>query len=252
MSINIDRLETATARHLPSFGAALAFPEAAGRSATREETHHREAEPLSGFPAIGVALEFGRNQTVFTDGDPAHFFYKVTSGAVRLCKLFPDGRRQVAGFCFPGEYFGLAWQSDEYALTAEAASDSTVMRFRQSCLEDIERSPGARSQLVSLLCGELSLMQNHLLMLGRQTVRERVASFLLMMLDRQRLTARDGAVMDLHMGRQDIADYLGLTIETVCRTISDLKRARVIAVPGPREIVISNLRALRALADGEE
>lgn len=224
----------------------------AARKIESESRKGGEGARVSGFPTAGVALEFERNRVIFDDGEPANFFYRVTGGAVRLCKLFPDGRRQIAGFCFPGEYFGLAWQGNEYALTAEAASDTTVVRFRQHCLADLDRTPEFRSQLVSVLCGELSLMQNHLLMLGRQTVKERVATFLLMVLRRQGLSAEDGASMDLHMGRQDIADYLGLTIETVCRTISDLKRARVIGVPGPREIVIANLRALRVLADGED
>lgn len=207
---------------------------------------------VSGFPTAASVLEFERNQAVFSDGEPARSFYKVTSGSVRLCKLFADGRRQIAGFCFPGEYFGLACQGDEYALTAEAMSDVTVVRFPHSCLVDLDRSSAEfRSHLVSLLCGELSLAQNHLLMLGRQTVKERIASFLLMMLDRRGRDRRDGVMIDLHMGRQDIADYLGLTIETVCRTISDLKRAGILAVPGPREIIVKKIRLLQDTANGE-
>jgi CRP-like cAMP-binding protein len=88
-------------------------------------------------------------------------------------------------------------------------------------------------------------------MLGRQTVKERVATFLLMMLDRRGQERRDSVMLDLHMGRQDIADYLGLTIETVCRTISDLKRAGILGVPGPREILVKNIRLLQATANGE-
>jgi CRP-like cAMP-binding protein len=249
MSIGTKIFKPATSAQAPDMGGLAAILGANGMSGNAES---RAGGRVSGFPAAGAVFAFERNQAIFSDGDPARSFYKVTSGSVRLCKLFADGRRQIAGFCFPGEYFGLAWQGNEYALTAEAMSDTTVVRFPQHCLADLDRSSaGFRSHLVSLLCGELSLAQNHLLMLGRQTVKERVATFLLMMLDRRGQERRDSVMLDLHMGRQDIADYLGLTIETVCRTISDLKRAGILGVPGPREILVKNIRLLQATANGE-
>lgn len=229
--------------------ATMAVPAAANPG--KRMASNRAHGLLPDFPFKGVTLACARNKVIFDDGDPASYFYKVTSGAVRLCKLFADGRRQIVGFCFPGEYFGLCWQGTEYALTAEAASDSNVIRIKQGSLSDMESVPEFRAQLTSLLCGELSLMQNHLLMLGRQTVKERVASFFLMVLDRQGVEADDNAAVDLLMGRQDIADYLGLTIETVCRTISDLKRAGIIAVPGVREIVVEKPEELRSIASGD-
>lgn len=229
--------------------AAMATPRV--QSPRRKISDTRDMARSSAFPASGISLAFERNQAIFDDGEPASHFYKVTRGAIRLCKLFPDGRRQVVGFCFPGEYFGLCWQGAEYTLTAEAASDTTLVRFNQRCLFDTDSSAEFRSQLISMLFGELSLMQNHLLMLGRQTVKERVASFFLMVLERQGVKADDNAAVDLLMGRQDIADYLGLTIETVCRTISDLKRAGIIAVPGVREIVVEKPEELRSIASGD-
>lgn len=249
MSIGTKVLHPATSRRVPDMGGLVAF---LGVNEFSDHAADRDEGRVSGFATAGSVLEFERNQAIFSDGDPAGSFYKVSCGSVRLCKLFADGRRQIAGFCFPGEYFGLACQGAEYALTAEAMSDVTVVRFPHSCLADLDRSsPEFRSHLVALLCGELSLAQNHLLMLGRQTVKERIASFLLMMLDRRGRDRRDGVMIDLHMGRQDIADYLGLTIETVCRTISDFKRAGILGVPGPREIIVKNIQLLQDTANGE-
>lgn len=206
---------------------------------------------VSSLQGLGATLKFDRNQTIFNDGDPAKFSYSVVSGAVRLCKLLSDGRRQIADFCLPNDYFGFAW-TDEYALTAEAVSDAVIVRYPRRHIEHLEQvSSNLREHLTALLRRNLSSAQNHILMLGRQTVRERVASFLLLMLKRQGREGYDGDRLDLLMGRQDIADYLGLTIETVCRALSDLKRTGVIAAPTTRAIVIENVAVLRAMATGK-
>lgn len=205
---------------------------------------------VSLLQGLGTTLRFDRNQTIFSDGDSANFSYGVVSGAVRLCKLLSDGRRQIVDFCLPNDYFGFAW-TDEYALTAEAASDVVLVRYPRRHIENLEQvSSNLREHLTALLHRNLSSAQNHILMLGRQTVRERVASFLLLMLKRRGYDGRDGDRLDLPMGRQDIADYLGLTIETVCRALSDLKRIGIIAAPSTREIVVENAAALRATAEG--
>lgn len=209
-----------------------------------------DRDNVSLLQGIGTTLRFDRNQTVFSDGDSANFSYGVMSGAVRLCKLLSDGRRQIADFCLPNDYFGFAW-TDEYALTAEAVSDVVLIRYPRRHIEHLEQvSSNLREHLTALLHRNLSSAQDHILMLGRQTVRERVASFLLLMLKRRGYDGRDGDRLDLPMGRQDIADYLGLTIETVCRALSDLKRIGIIAAPSTREIVVENAAALRATAEG--
>ncbi|MDO8840489.1 MAG: helix-turn-helix domain-containing protein [Parvibaculum sp.] len=206
---------------------------------------------ISSLQGVGAVLKFDRNETIFNDGDCATFSYRVVSGAVRLCKLFSDGRRQIADFCLPNDYFGFAW-TDEYALTAEAVSDVVLVRYPRKQIERLEQvSSSLREHLTALLHRNLSSAQSHILMLGRQTVRERVASFLLLMLKRQGCEGCDGDRLDLPMGRQDIADYLGLTIETVCRALSDLKRAGVVAAPTARAIVVENAAALRAMATGK-
>jgi CRP/FNR family nitrogen fixation transcriptional regulator len=205
---------------------------------------------VSSLQGLGTTLRFDRNQTIFSDGDCANFSYGVVSGAVRLCKLLSDGRRQISDFCLSNDYFGFAW-TDEYALTAEAVNDVVLVRYPRRHIEHLEQvSSNLREHLTALLHRNLSSAQDHILMLGRQTVRERVASFLLLMLKRQGCDLCDGDHLDLPMGRQDIADYLGLTIETVCRALSDLKRVGIIAAPSTREIVVENAAALRAIAEG--
>src|SRR5215471_14051589 len=176
--------------------------------------------------SIGTVCQFGRNQTIFSDGDDAAYSYKVVSGAVRLIKLMTDGRRHIAGFQLPGDLFGIEW-TGEYELTAEAVTEVTAIRYSRTHLERLgEERAEIRKQLTDRLRNDLRAAHDHLISLGCQSARERVASFLLLLA--RRAAAKDGVAIEIHMGRQDIADYLGLTIETVCRTLSDLKDACVI------------------------
>ncbi|MEX1152424.1 helix-turn-helix domain-containing protein [Parvibaculum sp.] len=250
MSVTVNATHPAYLSYIP--------PRTSGRrgntSQHLESLGHDEAtarSDISSLQGVGAALKFSRNETIFNDGDCAMFSYRVASGAVRLCKLFSDGRRQIADFCLPNDYFGFAW-TDEYALTAEAVSDVVLVRYPRKQIERLEQvSSSLREHLTALLHRNLSSAQDHILMLGRQTVRERVASFLLLMLKRQGYEGSNGDRLDLPMGRQDIADYLGLTIETVCRALSDLKRAGIIVAPTTREIVVENAAVLHAMASGK-
>jgi CRP-like cAMP-binding protein len=206
-------------------------------------------DSLSAMQAIGQQAHFNRDATIFSDGDDALYSYKVVSGTVRLCKLMSDGRRQIAEFLQAGDFFGFEWQ-ESYTLTAEALEDVVVVRFPRSRLNRLgEERRDVQRQLMSLLSRDLCAAQNHLLLLGRQTAKERVASFLLSLATRSQ--ARSGSTLDIPMCRQDIADYLGLTIETVCRAISELKRARLIGVPNRWQIVVNNIPALREIAGGD-
>ncbi len=205
---------------------------------------------LAPLKAIGTISRFVRNETIFSEGDQACACFKVVSGAVRLCKVLPDGRRQIADFRLAGDFFGLE-ATDEYALTAEALGDVVVVRYARVRLERLEDEQAhLRRDLMGVLCRDLTAAQMHLIMLGRQTAMERVASFLVQLAKRQEV---DGVgTITVPMGRQDIADYLGLTIETVCRAISEMKRARTIDVPDRHHIVIRDLDELQAKAEGDE
>ncbi len=199
---------------------------------------------------IGVKAHFARNETIFNEGDEAKYAYKVVSGAVRLCKHMADGRRQIADFLLPGDFFGFL-QFGFYSFTAEAIGDVVVMCYPQRQLEQISSStPSLRKRLLVLLSQRLLAMQDHLVMLGRQTAKERLASFLIRLAERTGI--EDGESLELAMSRQDIADYLGLTIETVCRILSELKRVKLIAIPNLHQVVLEDLETLREIAEGDE
>lgn len=206
-------------------------------------------DSMSAMQAIGQTARYSRDDTIFSEGDDANYSYRVVSGTIRLCKLLSDGRRQIAEFLQSGDFFGFEWR-DTHSLTAEALEDVVVVRFARARLDRLgEERRDVQRHLMSLLSHDLWVAQNHLVLLGRQTAKERVASFLLSLATRN--NARSGDTLDIPMCRQDIADYLGLTIETVCRAISELKRARLIQVPNRLQIVVQNLPALRKIAGAD-
>ncbi len=211
---------------------------------------HPADDALFPLNAVSTMLRFGRNQTIFNEGDDARYSYKIVEGGVRVCKVRPDGRRQIAEFLLPGDLFGFE-AGDEHSLTAEALCNVVVMRCPRKHVERLsEEMPDVRRTLMTLLRRELSAAQDHLVMLGRQSARERIASFLLQLAERT--DSGDGDALDLPMGRQDIADFLGLTIETVCRALTELKRDKVITIPNRHQVLIRNLDALEAVAEGGE
>jgi CRP/FNR family nitrogen fixation transcriptional regulator len=156
-----------------------------------------------------------------------------------------DGRRQISAFYLPGDMFGLEAEED-HRFSAEAVCDSEVMVVkRRAFLAQAARDSEMVAQLWAQTMGHLQRAQNHMLLLGRKNAQERVAAFLLEMAER---LSKSGAV-ELPMSRQDIADYLGLTIETVSRTLTQLERERVIAIPVSRRIVLRDRSALSELND---
>jgi CRP-like cAMP-binding protein len=199
---------------------------------------------------IGIVVNLARGKTIFSDGDDAEYSYKVIEGAVRLSKVMLDGRRQIAEFALPGDMFGLEC-GDTYALSAEAVTPVTVIRYHRMHIERLgEEFSDIQHELMAHLRRGWTSAQAHLVMLGRQTAKERVAAFLLALAANRGI--KNGQSLDLPMGRQDIADYLGLTIETVCRTLTDLKATHVIAIPDRHRVVIRNMDVLESLAEGED
>jgi CRP/FNR family nitrogen fixation transcriptional regulator len=204
---------------------------------------------LADLKAVGTICRFTRNETIFAEGDDANYAYKIVSGAVRLLKLMPDGRRHIAGFPLLGDLFGMEW-GEKHALTAEAVSDVVAIRCARTHLDRLgEERADIRHQLMARLQRDLHAAQIHLVSLGCQSAKERVVSFLLLLAERA--GTKDGEAVPLPMGRQDIADYLGLTIETVCRTLSDLKAAKLITIPNRHEVGIRSLGILQAVAGSD-
>lgn len=207
-------------------------------------------EDLRALQQVGMKVRFARNETIFNEGDEAANCYKVISGAVRLCKHMSDGRRQIADFLLAGDVFGFM-QFGSYKFTAEAVGDVVLMCYPQAKVARLSSSmPNLRGRLLVLQSQRLLGMQDHLVMLGRKTAKERVTSFLLHIAERS--DVEEDVPFELPMSRQDIADYLGLTIETVCRMLTELKRERVIAIPTLNRVVLKDIAALEAMTEAGE
>jgi CRP-like cAMP-binding protein len=199
---------------------------------------------------VGVTVKFGRNETIYSKSDEARYSYKVIEGAVRLSRIFADGRRQIVDFFLPDETFGIEL-SREYSATAEAVGEVTALRCPRVCISQMtEGDPDISQKRLAMFNRNLTAAERHVAMLGHQSARERVASFF-MALEMER-RSDEPHTLDLPLSRQDIADYLGLTIETTCRALSDLKRQNIIETPSRRRIVIRDVAGLRAIADGEQ
>lgn len=191
-------------------------------------------------------LHFSRNEMIFSEGDAATKVYKISSGTVRLCRHTPDGRRHIIEFLLPGDLIGFV-ETPTQPATAEAVTDVTLISYPRSSFDRLAASnPAIRADVLCHLSANLLDAQERLFILGCQSAKERVASFLLRLADRTDVL--DGDRLDLPMGRQDVADHLGLTIETVCRAISALKADGLVAVPNTHQLILRSLPALRALA----
>ena len=188
-------------------------------------------------------------QTLFQEGDEAGAVYNIIEGAVRLFKLLPDGRRQITGFLFSSDFIGLALK-DRYAYSAEAITGTVVCRFPRRKLESLfEEMPRLENRLLDQASNELIAAQDQMLLLGRKTAVERLASFLMTLAHKQGREAR-GARVDLPMTRTDIADYLGLTIETVSRGFTRLRKQGLIETPDAHCAVLVDPAGLRELTEG--
>jgi CRP-like cAMP-binding protein len=212
-----------------------------------EPSHAREdaseRDPLAeSMRLMGAVMSFPRNAEIFGENEPADYVYKVISGSVRTYKILSDGRRQVGGFYLPGDTFGLQF-ANEHTFSAEAIADAKVLVVKRSALTALAgRDAAIGRELFAVTGRELRRVQDRVLLLVKNA-QERVAGFLLEMAER----ACAGNIVELPMSRQDIADYLGLTIETVSRTLTCLESAAAIEVPTSRRIVLRNRSALNRL-----
>jgi len=191
---------------------------------------------LSQNELILSEFKYRRGSEIFGEAEPAEYLYQVVDGAVRSYKLLSDGRRQIGSFHLAGDIFGLE-NGEAHRFTAEAIVDTTVRLAKRASLANVaEQDATVARDLLNMTASNLQHAEDHMLLLGRKTALERVAAFLLEM-DR-RLTA--AGVMALPMCRRDIADYLGLTLETVSRALSTLHDKGVLGFVGQtqRQIVL--------------
>jgi CRP/FNR family nitrogen fixation transcriptional regulator len=204
-------------------------------------TSRGTTEPLQ---AAGTVVQVLEGREIFAEGGDTDTFYKVVSGVVRICKFLNDGRRQIAAFHMAGEIFGFDLASDRQ-FAAEAVSNCTLICYRRRGIEQVaQKDQAVCRQLLQHAMQNLAQAQSHALLLARRGAAEKVASFLL---DWQERSQEEG-VIHLAMSRQEIGDYLALTIETVSRSLSQFERDGVIAMPNTRELRLLDLEALEELA----
>lgn len=229
------------ARALDTAAANIAHASLASRSGSLTlDDYLRVLQPF------GARLHFGRDERIFNQEDPASDVFKILSGAVRLCRHTADGRRCIIDFAVPGDIVGLLACADQ-PLDAEAVGDVTLITIPRSSIDRLAQTDAAIStRMLCHLSANLLEAQQHLFVLGCQGAKERVASFLVRWADR--CDVASGEALELPMGRQDIADHLGLTIETVSRAFSALKSEGLIALPTAHKVVIPKLAALRMTA----
>ena len=206
-------------------------------------------DELARLEAVSHSKAFEPGQTVFDEGEDPKFIYNLTEGTIRLVKLLPNGRRQIVGFIFPGDIMGLSVHG-EYTASAEAITPIKVCQFpRDKWLDMVDQFPQMKSRLLNMAADEISEAQEQMLLLGRKSPVEKVASFLCRLMRENRRSGGPDNEVDLDMGRSDIADYLGLTIETVSRTFTKLRTEGVITLEGKHHVIVNDMDALEDIAE---
>jgi CRP-like cAMP-binding protein len=239
-------MSLSTARHEPA--ARLALPSLSPTSVTPLQVASTLAQRLGQLREIGSMQRFERNEAVFHEADAVRQVFQIVGGTIRLCRHTPDGRRHISDFALPGDICG-SFVDATQSLTAEAVTDVAVIAYPRAHLDRLcEGDPRFRASVLAHLSGHLQSVQRHTFTLGCQNAKERLASFIL------RLAERTGAIhtgrLDLAMGRQDVADHLGLTIETISRTITALRKQHVLGVPSAHQFLLRDVDALIELAQG--
>lgn len=207
-------------------------------------------DELACIQTIVRQVRLASGQMLFQEGDDADTVFNVVRGIIKVYKLLPDGRRQITGFLFAGDFLGIA-AAGAYSYSAEAVAEVTLCRFpRQQLFRLFGRFPKLESRLLGIATDELTAAQDQMLLLGRKTASEKLSTFLLA------LARRSGVKGDAHdpvqvpMTRTDIADYLGLTVETVSRTLGRLKQAGLIVIPNMHAVVLARRDELEDIAGG--
>ena len=209
-----------------------------------------EDADLIRLASIAVVTEAPPGRSFIQEGEPASSFFNITAGSAKLFKLLPDGRRQITGFVGVGHFLGLA-VSDTYAFSAEAIVPVRYCRFPRARLRTmLDDFPLMEKRLLEVAANELVAAQEQMLLLGRKTARERLASFLLLQSCQGLPCGHSRRRFPLPMTRADIADYLGLTIETVSRTLTRLRGERLIEMLSQNELMVVDHHGLERLAGG--
>ena len=212
-----------------------------------------DCERLAQFRNLGSKLRLDAGEALFHEGDPATRVFTLTRGSLNLYKLLPDGRRQIVGFSGLGDFLGIS-VDDEHAFSAEALEHSELCCFSRRRFDEFIREHRAMEhELYQMAAHELAMAQLQLVLVGRKTASERMASFLLHLVQRaERAGGHQIDIVDLPMSRGDIADYLGLTKETVSRIFSTFRAARLIRLHAVDRVQILDRSVLEQLAESED
>ena len=243
-------MEPARAADAATIGSDL--PEQCAQCSVRQFT---VCAPLDGaemrrLTEIHRFVELSAGAQITEEGEPADHVFSVSVGSVRLYKLLSDGRRAVTGFLFPGDLLGLT-SRDSYACSAEALTAVRLCRFPRRPLENLfAEIPKLERRLLAMASNELAAAQDQMVLLGRKTAAEKMASFLLQLSRRQEARHLPPDPVSLPMGRADIADYLGLTTETVSRTITQFKTTGLISLQPQGRVALRDRPALEECAEG--
>ena len=186
---------------------------------------------------------------LFFEGDKVERLHQVKSGVLRLTRLLEDGRRQVIAFGYPGDIVGFPADGLHHT-DCDALVDAQLRSYRRSALEDGGADPALHQYLLQAALREISAMQDHFMMLGRKSAAEKVASFLCVLTDRFGQDIGEYRQVELPMNRADIADFLGLTTETVSRTLTQLRKSKIIAIDNIHTIIVLRPAALLGLSLG--
>ncbi|WP_291297856.1 Crp/Fnr family transcriptional regulator [Elioraea sp.] len=228
------------------------LPEPCAHCDARERNFCAALDPaeMAEFSRVMTEATVSPGGMLFHEGTPADYVMNVTSGTVKMFKLLGDGRRQILGFRFAGDFLGLSAGTD-YVYSAEALAESQLCRFPRRKLDGLrERFPGLNRRLLALSIDELTAAQEQLLLLGRKTAEERLVSFLILLSQGQVRRGLRPDPVTLPMTRSDIADYLGLTIETVSRTFSSLRKKRLIELEDTTHVHLVDRDKLEEMAAG--
>jgi CRP/FNR family transcriptional regulator len=217
-------------------------------SSPRDVAPRNAAPELEGLVGIGITIQATPGQTIVLEGDPCSHCFRVLTGAVRLYKGTADGRRQLIDFLVSGDCFGLL--GAHYTYSVEAITQTTLSKTPRATLATAVRAqPELADRLIELAAAKLARAHEHMLLLGRKNAQEKVAS-LLIELARRIGTDEARPSFRLPISRQEMADHLGLTIETVSRTMTRLREDGLIALPTPHDVVLLHPAQLAELAEG--
>ena len=240
------------ARIKPASSAMACLPEPCAGCAARilSVCDALDDSDLGRLAEITSVQDVARHQVFVTEGDTANHFFNITEGTVKVYKLLPDGRQQITGFLFAGDFLGLSFL-DKYGCSAEAITEVRCCRFaRKQFAALLADFPEMERRLLNIASNELVAAQDQMVLLGRKNAREKVSTFLLMLSRRAVHAGRTADPVILPMTRTEIADYLGLTVETVSRTFTELKKDGVIELPDASVAHLSNRAALEDISEG--